>query len=217
MSMKMNPTPPFESARYVGSLPRNWELAYGYRIERPARWIAAYWQPAGDEAMVDDGRTSFDANWSVYLDLVSRRLRLPLLVSRTLGNSDEYATHCLLIDLKDRHIFVAPLSDTERFLHHQHDWTPKHDLPDISTEVVMRAIREAFDQEMERRARMATVICRKCLHGYLLAADWGYDPCPQCHGDNVRLVPPDQAEDLDGEWDIIYPATYRLEGEGDVV
>ena len=118
--MTLSPKPPIPTAQYVGQLPRHWELAFGYRIEPPARWIAAYWTPASDEAMCDDGKTSFDANWAIYQDLVDRWLRLPRPVSRTLGNSDEYATHCLLIDLRDRHVFVAPLSDAERFLHCQH-------------------------------------------------------------------------------------------------
>lgn len=49
----------------MGTLPRNWELAFGYDGE--ARFVAFYWTPIGDEARYDDGRISGDGNWQMFL------------------------------------------------------------------------------------------------------------------------------------------------------
>jgi hypothetical protein len=55
-------TSPIPEARHVGALPRNWEHAVGYDLDEPARWLAAWWEPASDEAMYDDGRLSGTGN-----------------------------------------------------------------------------------------------------------------------------------------------------------
>ena len=109
-----------------GMLPRNWERAFGYR--GCSRWLAVWWEPAGDEAAFDDGQLRTDGEWQFYLDLVESRLEsapATLLADDprgrwALGSSDEPATHCLMLDLQERRIFVAPLADARLFLRRQH-------------------------------------------------------------------------------------------------
>jgi len=49
-------------------VPPQLETALGY--EGDARFVAFYWEPAGDEAMYDDGRISGTGCWTGYLAYV---------------------------------------------------------------------------------------------------------------------------------------------------
>lgn len=209
----MSPKPPFESAQYLGNLPRNWEKAFGYNVQSPARWIAAWWQPAGDEAMLDDGRISGDANWPICLDLVDRRLGKEITQATTnisrgrwvLGSSDSEATHCLLCDLERRHVFIAPIGRAHQFLIEQHkDYQNAQPLLEVDPEEFAERIRCGYAEETERRRKLALALCRGCMYGYV-PADNGYDPCPQCDGEHSRWMSPDKARELSGQWDVIWP------------
>jgi len=90
----------------VGTLPRNWERAFGYDGE--ARYVAFYWTPVGDEAMYDDGQVSGDGNWQMFL-LV--RHDHPELDRRyNLGYSETEADDWLLLDRETRSLVVLPKS-----------------------------------------------------------------------------------------------------------
>jgi hypothetical protein len=43
------------------------ERAVGYQNNRDARYLALWWELAGDEAMVSDGLVTFTGHWAGYL------------------------------------------------------------------------------------------------------------------------------------------------------
>jgi len=83
------------------------EQAVGYHYNRNARFLALWWEPADDEAMVSDGFVTFTGHWPGYLAFVHHRAVYPYLKSYNLGSSDEPANYSLLIDLKERKAFIA--------------------------------------------------------------------------------------------------------------
>jgi hypothetical protein len=175
-----SPIPP--EATYIGSLPRNWEQAFGY--DGQARWLAVYWQPVGDEAVCDDGRVAGDGAWWIFSDLVDHALVGPLiqvlprsLGLAALGSSDAEATHCLLLDLQERQVYVSPIDLGLRFVHNQ--WPPERPLSPDELDALFQALADlASEAPQETTFR----ICQSCFHGWLKADDGGYDPCPQCGG-----------------------------------
>ena len=106
-------------------LPEILPKALGY--DGDARFIAIYWTPAGDEAVVTDGKVSFDGNWQAFLTCIDHpAVALPLAqagVERwALGSSDNEATHWLVLDLEERKACAAPADDAHNFLASQ--WPP---------------------------------------------------------------------------------------------
>jgi hypothetical protein len=94
------------------------ETAIGYRGQ--ARYVAFYWMPAGDEAMVDDGQVSYDGNWSAYLTYV-RHPRVHLTLGPyNFGSSDYPAQHWLILDRTARLIYALDEADARRMLREQH-------------------------------------------------------------------------------------------------
>ena len=59
-------------------VPPNLEEALGY--DGKARYVAFYWEPAGDEAMFDDGRISTEADWRALLIYLRHPTTEPLFV-----------------------------------------------------------------------------------------------------------------------------------------
>ena len=99
----------------VGSLPRNWERAFGYDGE--ARHVAFYRSPVGDEALYDDGQASGDGNWRLFLTL---RYQHPELDQRyNTGNSDVEADQWLLLDRETRDLVVLSRAEAQVRLHRQ--------------------------------------------------------------------------------------------------
>lgn len=83
------------------------EAAIGY--DGPARWVAFYWQSAGDEACWDDGRSSLcGANWPAYLAYTQHQKVWPHLALYDFGSSDEPARHWLVLDRETRQLYAAP-------------------------------------------------------------------------------------------------------------
>ncbi len=74
--------------------------AFGYRGGR--RFVALFWEPSGDEACYDDGRTYAcgSANNWLYLDFVRQPQVKAWLVTNDLrtGDSEEAAHHWLIVD-----------------------------------------------------------------------------------------------------------------------
>lgn len=114
------------------------ENALGYQGE--ARWMATYWEPGGDEAMVSDGQISMTGEWEGFLEYTRR---CPELREHELGNSDEVAQEWLVIDREERKAYVAPSREAEKLLRSQ--W-PTHEPIQLSadewTELVERTLRE---------------------------------------------------------------------------
>lgn len=126
------------------------EDALGYNVpdEYAPRWVAFYWESAGDEARFDDGRHGGDANWHAYLTWIdfpvnAERLRMCCWechgrgttndlenepcpncwgtgwTARSLGNSDAEATEWLLLDRETRQTYVVPVVVACEFLRRQ--------------------------------------------------------------------------------------------------
>jgi hypothetical protein len=89
------------------------ELAVGYENTRKARYLALWWEPAGDEAMVSDGFVTFTGNWPGYLAFIHHKLIYHHLVIYSLGSSDDSAEYRLVIDLQERKAYIAKACDAE--------------------------------------------------------------------------------------------------------
>ena len=95
------------------------ERAVGYSNERHARFLALWWEPCGDEAMVSDGFVTFTGHWPGYLAFVQHPAVASHLAGYDLGSSEAPAIHRLLIDLQERTAFIATGAEVERFLANQ--------------------------------------------------------------------------------------------------
>lgn len=203
-----------ENFPLVGILPKNWEKAFGYDIDQPRRWLAAYWEPTGNEAMMDDGRLSGTAHWPPFIDLINRKanginLALEKLgVDRwALGSSDTRATHCLLCDLQERMIYVAPLFDASHFMHSQLPPLPEINLLELS-QADWDALLQPLNEEWERKSKMAMILCKRCYRGYI-PSNPGYQPCSNCNARGSWLIDVEEAQKLDKnalEVEIVWPA-----------
>lgn len=200
---------PFESALYVAPLPRNWEKALGYSPAIPRRWLIAYWTPFGDEAMYEDGIMTATCNWQPYLDIVQRgplHLILRQLVrqhfgaqwaSDMLGGSEREGTHCLLCDLHDREIYIAPLDSARTFILPPlpENYVPPTPEAQAALWAEVQANFEArWHAEAEAHQGKRMEICFVCVGGYVLATDWGYEVCPACKGIHVRWIAVQEGE-----------------------
>lgn len=103
------------------------ENALGY--EGRARWIATWWEPGVDEAVVSDGQISVGGNWEGYLIYV-RHFAFEL-EAYNLGSSETQARERLVIDLVERKAYVAHWREAAAWLRAQ--W-PKEELMRLSTE-----------------------------------------------------------------------------------
>ena len=92
------------------------EQAVGYRNYRGARYLALWWEPCGDEAMVSDGFVTFTGLWPGYLAFVQHRAVHPQVAAYNLGSSEEPAEYRLVIDLDERLAFIAPCREAERLV-----------------------------------------------------------------------------------------------------
>jgi len=92
------------------------EQAVGYRNYRSARYLALWWEPCGDEAMVSDGFVTFTGLWPGYLAFVQHRAVHPKVAAYNLGSSEEPAEYRLVIDLDERLAFIAPCREAERLV-----------------------------------------------------------------------------------------------------
>jgi len=95
------------------------EQAVGYRNDRNARYLALWWEPCGDEAMVSDGFITFTGHWPGYLTYVQHVSIHPHLAAFQLGSSEDAATHRLVIDLRERQVFAASCREAEMLLANQ--------------------------------------------------------------------------------------------------
>ncbi len=67
-------------------IPPQLTQALGYRGE--CRWIATWWESAGDEAIVADHWTQGDGNWYGFLSFVCHDTVAPLLQRYDLGSTE---------------------------------------------------------------------------------------------------------------------------------
>lgn len=107
-----------DDLKVVAPVPPMLETAIGY--DGDARWVAFYWQPAGDEACWSDGqRARCGANWPVYLAYIGHSTVRRHLAAYNFGNSDTAADHYLLLDRDTRTIYAVPVRQAQEFLAEQ--------------------------------------------------------------------------------------------------
>ncbi|HZA28988.1 MAG TPA: hypothetical protein VE735_05250 [Gammaproteobacteria bacterium] len=91
------------------------EQALGY--DGKARYVAFYWELAGDElAWADDRVSIIGANWHAWLMYIQHPSVAHCLEPYELGNSDESARHWLLLDRQERILYVGTTPDVACFL-----------------------------------------------------------------------------------------------------
>ena len=89
------------------------EQAVGYENSRNARYLALWWEPAGDEAIVSDGLVTFTGHWAGYLAFIHHKAIYHHLAIYNLGSSDDPAEYRLVIDLQERKAYIAKTCDAE--------------------------------------------------------------------------------------------------------
>jgi hypothetical protein len=102
-------------------LPQRFAEQLGYRRDR--RFVAAYWEPGGDEVTVRDD--SFLAcgmgDWFPWTRFFHQpELRLWRIKNKiNLGSSDEEATHWLIIDRATNQGFITPSEQAYKCIQQQ--------------------------------------------------------------------------------------------------
>jgi hypothetical protein len=102
-------------------------LARAVSYDGDANLVGLYWAPGIDEAMITDGRVTFDGHFLGYLDYIRHSLVAPILWQWNLGSSEDEATHWLLLDRAAGTLSVAPRAEAERLLREQ--WPPAAEQP----------------------------------------------------------------------------------------
>jgi len=102
-------------------------LARAVGYDGDASLVGLYWVPGIDEAMITDGRVTFDGHFLGYLDYARHPLVAPILWQWNLGSSEDEATHWLLLDRAAQTLSVAPRAEAERLLREQ--WPPAAEQP----------------------------------------------------------------------------------------
>ena len=92
------------------------EQAVGYENNKGARYLALWWEPSGDEAMVSDGYITFTGHRPGYLAYVHHPSVYPCLATYNLGSSDDLAEYRLVVDLQERQAFVCPSQEAVNLL-----------------------------------------------------------------------------------------------------
>jgi hypothetical protein len=80
------------------------------------------WSPAGDELVIDDGRTAHTGESWAFAAYRRHRAVFPLLSRWNLGASDRLAEYALLLDREQNLVRIAPIQAVDAFLRKQ--WPP---------------------------------------------------------------------------------------------
>ncbi len=116
-----------------------------------ARYFGLYWTPSGDEAIVTDGRSTYDGCWWGYQAFVDHPVVMLALAGLRydLGSSDSEATHWLVIDRETRTASVAPRATAEQFLTNQHPALPLIELTREEWEAIVKDVSAHLHTHME--------------------------------------------------------------------
>jgi hypothetical protein len=118
-------------------VPPKFEAALGY--EGDARFVAFYWEPAGDELMYTNGQISANGEYAPWILWRRHIATAPTLFGYDFGSSDTPARHWLLLDREDRRFYVGEADQVARFF---------HQLPEA---IEAREAWEALDPEERKR------------------------------------------------------------------
>lgn len=95
-------------------VPDGLEAALGYDGE--GRYLAAWWEPWGDEAIWSDGRlTATGYGWG-FLAYIQHPAVAPALAPYDLGSIENEGGHRLLFDLVERRAYIGEARAVEHFL-----------------------------------------------------------------------------------------------------
>jgi hypothetical protein len=97
-------------------IPHDFLREFSYPGHR--RFVALYWTPLGDEACFNDGQTSASGlsdNW-IYLSFARRKDVWAWRDENELhfGDSDEEATHWLIVDKHTDEVYAAPKAEARQ-------------------------------------------------------------------------------------------------------
>ena len=92
------------------------EQAVGFQNDRNVRYLALWWEPAGDEAMLSDGFVTFTGHWPGYMAFIHHKSIQLHLAIYNLGSSDEPAEYRLVVDLLERKAYIAKCKEAEMVL-----------------------------------------------------------------------------------------------------
>ncbi len=125
------------------------ERAVGYQNTRKARFLALWWEPAGDEAMVSDGFVTFTGDWPGYLAYVQHKSVYPHLALYNLGSSDEPAEYHLLVDLLERKAYIAKSREAEKALAQQWGQGSTQDEPAVTSMEEFEELLQSFVEQIQ--------------------------------------------------------------------
>lgn len=138
--------------RLVVPVPPMLAEAIGYPGQ--ARYVAFYWTPYGDEVIYTDGRLSADGHWHAWLLFTRHRTIAPHLQAYNLGNSDEEATHWLLVDREACAMYAGTAREALAVLRGQYadqDQAREVHEDDIPGEIALEDFRSFVDSFVEVR------------------------------------------------------------------
>jgi hypothetical protein len=138
------------------------EAALGYPGE--LRWVAFWWEQAGDELAWDDGRSStVMANWYAWLIFVRHPSVEPYLAPYELGSSDTQALHALLLDRKARALYVGRRMEVIRFLADQAPPAPAITIEEFQAYMLEAMAKMTLPnrQEITRRMQEEARLCQE--------------------------------------------------------
>ena len=181
------------------SIPRNLPRAIGY--DGPARWLAVWWEPAGDELAWSDGVSTFvGANWIVAQPWLRGPVAVDLahyqLDSWCYGSSDALPTHWLILDIPNEETYVAPVDQARAWIESQAP--PPYRIPELmelSREEAqnfdnIRIAMESFGARLRYESKLMAKdlvemqLCTSgCAYGWQQNPDdKGWDTCEACRG-----------------------------------
>lgn len=135
------------------------ERAVGYQRETEGRFLALWWEPCGDEAMVSDGLVSFTGHWPGYLTYVQHPCVYPHLAAYNLGSSEGEAEYHLVIDRQEETAFLLPSRQADRLLSMQWERAERQEIPQVLSLKDLEAVLQKIAQEW-RAPSTAEVMAR---------------------------------------------------------
>jgi hypothetical protein len=116
-------------------------LARALGYEGNARYLAAWWEPGGDEVWITDGRIGETGQWSAFLAFTDHIRVSPLLSGYNLGSSEVEAEYVLLVDQTEKTISICPRGEIQQFLEQQWPKSPSNNLSPEQLEKALEILR----------------------------------------------------------------------------
>ena len=125
------------------------EQAVGYTNTRGAHYLALWWEPAGDEAMVSDGLVTFTGNWAGYLAFIHHKFIYHHLAIYNLGSSDDPAEYRLVIDLLERKAYIAKCKEAVALLDGQWERVTPQTEPVFLSSAAFEDLLQDFSEQIK--------------------------------------------------------------------